>query len=297
MKSKKFLQLLMAFFFAVIAFMPAEVFAEHGRSSISPETLIPSFLRERIGANYFSFWEGPSLEDGQTGKNELGRPLDTGLSLFNLVSLKYRLNDRYNLDLQNRLEWIHTQNPEWRFQGLRLGISGALLKGKDWNLTGAINTDVPELNGRDARARTVLFNPGLFAGLTWNLSEKWSLYTILSPRVFFYEDNNAVEKEWLLSGRDPGQKPRAILQASPTINYAFNDTIGMRSGLDLQFRQFVESSPTYLRRWPTSWTVGPTVNFSKLLSIYAYVQTWPFDGRGVAQETASMGMWLTGTLF
>lgn len=77
---------------------------------------------ENFGMNYFSFWEGPSLEDGMIGKNELSRPLDTGLSLFNLVSITYKLTDRYNLDIQNRIELIHTQENEWRFQGIRAGI-------------------------------------------------------------------------------------------------------------------------------------------------------------------------------
>jgi hypothetical protein len=249
------------------------------------------------GINYFSFWEGPGIEDGQTAKNELGMPLDTGLSLFNLVSVTYKLNEQYNLDMQNRIEWIHTNEEEWRFQGIRAGVSGQLLKGETWSLKGALNTDVPELNGRDAQARTVLFNPGLFAGLNWNIDSRWSLYTILSPRIFFYRDNQAVEDEWILSGRDPGEKPRAIIQAAPTINYAFNDKYGMRSGLDLQFRQFVESEPTYFKRWPTSWSVGPTFNINKSLNVYAYVQSWPFDGEGITAETSSYGMWLSGVLF
>jgi hypothetical protein len=254
-------------------------------------------VQENIGMNYFSFWEGPSLEDGQTGKNEINRPLDSGLSLFNLVSFTYRLNEKYNFDLQNRLEWIHTQQAQWRFQGLRVGISGKLLEGKNWKLNGAFNTDVPEVNGRDARARTVLFNPGLFAGLTWNFAPKWSMYTILSPRIFFYRDDQAVEKEWLLSGRDPGEKPRAIFQASPTLNYAVTDKFGIRSGLDLQFRQFVESEPGYFKRWPSSWSVGPTYSFAKSLNVYTFVQTWPFDGEKMTMKTASVGMWLSGVLF
>jgi tellurite resistance protein TerC len=254
-------------------------------------------FQQKFGLSYFSFWEGPSLEDGLTARNELSNPLDTGLSLFNLVSVKYKLNSSYSIDLQNRLELIHTQDSEWRFQGIRAGLSGTLLKGKSWNLNGAVNTDVPELNGRDARARTVVFNPGLFAGLTWNIDPKWSLYTILSPRIFFYRDDQAVEREWLLAGRDPGEKPRAIIQAFPTLNYAFNDTFGLRSGLDMQFRQFVESSPTYFKRWPTSWTLGPTFNLNKMLSTYFYVQTWPFDGKGLTRETSSLGMWLSGIIF
>jgi hypothetical protein len=272
-------------------------FSQVDTSKISQKSLFFKGISERIGMNYFSFWEGPSLEDGQTGRNEISRPLDTGLSLFNLVSIKYKINSTYSFDLQNRLEYIHTENSEWRFQGIRAGVSGTMLKGDSWNLTGALNTDVPGLNGRDARARTVLFNPGLFAGLTWTISSKWSLYTVLSPRIFFYQDDQAVEDEWLLAGRDPGEKPRAIIQAFPTINYTFNETFGLRTGLDVQFRQFVESSPTFFKRWPTSWTLGPTIKISKMLNTYVYVQTWPFDGKGLTRETSSLGMWLTGVIF
>jgi hypothetical protein len=263
--------------------------------SLSPSLFYKQM--EKVGVNYFSFWEGPSIEDGQTGRNELSRPLDSGLSLFNLVSITYKLTDRYNIDLQNRLEWIHTQEQEWRFQGLRAGISGKLLSGNNWSLKGAVNTDIPELNGRDARARTVFFNPGIFAGLTWNFHPKWSLYTIMSPRLFIYQNDQAVEPEWTLSGRSPGEKPRAIIQAAPTINYAFNDKVGLRSGLDFQFRQFVQSEPTFLKRWPTAWTIGPTFSIAKSLNIYTFVQTWPFDGNGLTTETASLGMWISGVIF
>jgi len=256
-----------------------------------------SKVLDRMGMNYFSFWEGPSLEDGQTGRNELSNPQDSGLSLFNLVSITYRMDNGYNFDLQNRVELIHTQEQEWRFQGIRAGVSGELFKTKSLVMKGAINTDVPELNGRDARARTVIFNPGLFASLNWNMSPRWSLYSILSPRIFFYRDDEAVEKEWTLAGRDPGEKPRAVIQASPTINYQVNDKLGFRSGIDLQFRQFVKSETGDLRRWPTSWSFGPTYSFHKSLNVYLFAQTWPFDGKKLTRETASLGMWLSGVVF
>jgi hypothetical protein len=291
------MKLVLLSFILFITMCISSAFAQINRTEKDMASNSIAKVFENFGVNYFSFWEGPSLEDGQTGRNELSRPMDSGLSLFNLVSVTYRLNERYNLDIQNRVEWIHTQEEEWRFQGIRAGISGSFLKGKDWSLKGALNTDVPELNGRDAQARTVLFNPGLFAGLTWNFAPKWSLFTILSPRLFFYRDDQAVEPEWLLAGRDPGEKPRAIIQTFPTLNYSFSDKIGLRTGLDVQFRQFVESDAGYLKRWPTSWTVGPTFALNKGLNVYTFVQTWPFDGNGITQETASLGMWLSGVVF
>lgn len=260
------------------------------------------------GMNYFSFWEGHSLDDGKTAKNEIGGRLDDGLQLFNLISTTYKLNDRYGLDLQTRLEHIpvtyngdtkrkNPTRPSWRFQGLRIGISGKLAGGEKWSLRGAFNTDIPELNGRDARARKTILNPGLFSGLNYQFDDRWSLYAILSPRIFFYTDDEAVEPEWTAGGRRAGEKPRLILAASPSINYAINDKQGLRAGLDLSFRQFVESDPMYLKRWPTSASVGPTFAINKHLNIWTYVMAWPFDGKKTHIETTSWGAWINGVVF
>jgi hypothetical protein len=260
------------------------------------------------GMNYFSFWEGHSLGDGKTAKNWQKGRLDDGLQLFNLISNTYRLNDRYSVDLQTRLEHIpitfrgDTKNgqptePSWRFQGLRLGISGKLASGEKWSLKGALNTDIPELNGRDARLRKVIFNPGLFAGFNYLLDDRWSLYAIVSPRIFFYTDDEAIEPEWLVGKNRPGQKPRFLINLDPSINYAVDDKLGWRLGAALSLRQFVESESTYIRRWPTSVSAGPTYVFNKHFNIWTYVQAWPFDGKKTHIETVSWGAWINGIIF
>ncbi len=260
------------------------------------------------GMNYFSFLEAQSLGDGKVAKNELGGRLDDGLQLFNLVSTTYKLTDRYNIDLQTRLEHIFMTyrgdtkrglptEPAWRFQGLRIGISGKLAGGEKWSLKGAFNTDIPELNGRDARLQKTIFNPGLFTGLNYQFSDRWSFYAILSPRVFFYTDDEAVTPEWKASGRSPGEKSRMILAMSPSVNYAYNDVYGLRAGLDLSFRQFVESDPLFLKRWPTSASFGPTFAVNKHLNVWTYVMAWPFDGKKSHLDTTSLGAWINGIIF
>jgi hypothetical protein len=250
-----------------------------------------------FGMNYFTFWEGPSLQDGQTARNDIGRPLDDGLSAYHHLSITYKLTDRINLDQQTRVEHVHTNDEQWRFQGMRLGISGKLLSGDKWSLKGAANTDIPGLNGRDAGLQTVIFNPGLFAGFHYQFNPRWSFYSIVSPRIYFYREKYAVDPQWTQQGRDPGLKRSLEMRASPTINYAINDKVGLRSGLDLNFRSFVKDEVTELNRWPTGLTVGPTFNIHKALNVYAYVQTWPFDGQKMTMETASLGMWVSGVLF
>lgn len=271
----------------------------------------PLFAQDAVspwGMNYFSFWEGHSLDDGRTARNEMGGRLDDGLQLFNLISTTYKVTSEYSIDLQTRLEHIpvtfngdtkrgNPTRPSWRFQGLRIGISGVLAKGENWSIKGAFNTDIPDLNGRDARLRKTIFNPGLFTGLNYTITDRWSIYSILSPRMFFYSDDEAIEPEWLAGGRSAGEKPRLILQASPSINYAIHDKMGLRGGFDLSFRQFIENDPNYLKRWPTAMQVGPTFVISKSLNLFTYVQTWPFDGKKMHIETTSWGAWINGVIF
>lgn len=286
----------------------ANVATAWAQSTVSPSvntsTTTTSFsltpYLNRLGMNYFTFVEGFSLRDGKNASNEIGRPVNS--QFFNNISVYYKLTERLNIDIQTRLAYVHSLSKEqgeneWQYQGMRMGVSGVLAKGEKWNLKGAANTDIPELNGRDARYRTLIFNPGLFAGLSYQFNERWSFYSMLTPRYYFYRDNEAVEPEWKIAGRDPGEKRRIELRGSPTINYAFNDRFGMRSGFDLNFQNFVGQKVNHFTRWPTPWTIGPTFNIHKALNLYTFIQTYPFDGEKMTTETSSVGMWISGTLF
>jgi hypothetical protein len=71
----------------------------------------------------------------------------------------------------------------------------------------------------------------------------------------------------------------------------------MRGGLDLNFQQFVRNDWNYFRRWPTAMTVGPTFSIHRSLNLYTYVQSFPFDGEKIKNETISVGMWISGVVF
>jgi len=254
----------------------------------------------RFGANYFTFYDGPSLADGREGRNELGRPINgnDGFAAFNNISVVYRINDRINFDHQTRLEYVHNEDREWRFQGMRVGISGKLMSGERWSLKGAFNTDIPELNGDNERSRTTIFNPGLFAGLNYQISERWSFYSILTPRVYFYREDDAVEDRWRIAGRDPGEKRRVEIRLSPTINYALNDRYGLRTGLDVQFMNLIKDDFGEFTRFPsTAFTFGPTIAVHKMLNLYIFARTFPFDGLKTRRETTSFGAWINGVIF
>ncbi|MFZ4715221.1 MAG: hypothetical protein ACOYL6_15975 [Bacteriovoracaceae bacterium] len=267
-------------------------------TTFSQEKDIMSSVREKIGLNYFNFWDGPGVSGLDTiTPNELGKPNDDGLSLWNLTSIRYKFSKDIALDLQNRMQFIHTEKRDSRFQGLRVGVSGLLAQGEIWKINGAVNTDVPEANGYIAQQRATIFNPGTFANLTVKPKDsRFSVFAILSPRFFFYSDKEAVEPQWKRAGRSPGQKPEFIMAASPTLNYALTDKLGLRTGVDLSFRKLMQDEWGSFRRWPSSWSTGFTYDFNKYLSIYPYVMTYPFDGKGLSQETTSLGMWMSGTI-
>jgi hypothetical protein len=280
-----------------------EVRAQSGVST--NEGKVPDSFFNKFGMTYFTFYDGQSLEDpgffnGRVGKNERGRPINgnDGYAAFNNISITYKLTERINLDQQTRLEYVHNSEREWRFQGMRIGISGRLMSGKNWSLKGAFNTDIPELNGYTERSRTTIFNPGLFAGLFYQISPRWSFYSILTPRYYFYRDDDAVEKQWAVAGRDPGQKRRFELRGSPTINYAFNDKVGMRAGLDVQIMNLMRDRETEFTRFPTTAiTAGPTFAIHKSFNIYVFARTFPFDGLKARKETLSLGAWINGVIF
>ena len=115
--------------------------------------------------------------------------------------------------------------------------------------------------------------------------------------LFRSSDRNAVEPQWLAEGLRAGQKPEAVLSLTPTVNYSLSSAVGLRSGLTLDFRKFVESTWLQWTRWRTPVTTGVTYKFGSALETYFFVNTFPFDGLGLSTKNSSLGMWLTGSLF
>ncbi len=276
-------------------------------SAFSQDTVKGKSFKERLGMGYFFFFDGPNLDRGQdlvTNRTGVtGNPINS----YYIFSFKYKLTDKYNLDFQPGVQHWYTRVPRARFDRLRVGVSGKLWQSGAWTLDGAANSDLPYF-GYTANERTLLFSPGLFAGLSYKpVNSRWSLYTLVMPRVWFYADKDAVEPEWLAGKRDPGEKFESIMQFTPTVNYALTDKLGLRSGIGLDYRKWVKDEWTTWRRWDTPVTAGVTYSFDKALNIYAFVQSFPLDGgrpglnraplNGFRRDTSSMGMWISGTFF
>ncbi len=284
-----------------------EVKQDTSTAKAPEEKLENKSFKDRLGMGYFFFFDGPNLENGRdlvTNRTGItGNPINS----YYIFSLKYKLTEKYSLDFQPGMQHWYTRVHRARFDRLRVGISGKIWQYGYWTLDGAANSDVP-YTGYTAEERTLIFSPGLFAGLSYRPSNsRWSMYTLVMPRVWFYADKDAVEPEWLAAGRDPGEKFQSIMQFTPTVNYAITDKFGLRAGLGIDYRKFVKDEWTTWRRWDTPVSAGFTYSFTKALNIYTFVQSFPLDGNrpglnrvphnGFRRDTSSIGTWISGTIF
>ncbi len=314
---------------------PRAVKEEEVVTEVRPEETVVSEKKadKKFSSSYFLFVSGPGItqETHNYPPNALGRPDFTGINSFNVISFKYKLNDRYNLDFQTRTRFVfnngvNTDDFNWfLWEAPRIGVSGKLLNGENWNITGAVNSDFPHflpepLTGYTARKREVLFNPGMFANYNYSdPNSKWSYDVLLTPRFFFYEDDNAIEPEALNAGFTGKNKPHLVISISPSVNYQVDDKLSWTVGTTLDYIKQVGStwnvmdatmiSNTREAKWVFDGMpimVGPNYKFSKSLQVFSFVQFFPIEkqresyttGRRASfEDTISVGMWLRGSLF
>jgi hypothetical protein len=288
--------------------------------SVANERTAYDFIKENFGVNYNSFFAGPGpgLPVGQT-PGYTGGPSDTGLNFFNLVSVKYKFSKRFAFDVQFRNQLVVTNTPEFRHQGQRFGISGKLLQGDNWTMAGAINSDVPlrPIMGQIASDRTLIFNPGTFATFDYSpKGSRWSLFALLTPRVWFYRDRSAaaIQDVKACTGKDGelvcdplSNKPEAILSVNPSVNYQVSEKVGVRLGTTLTFAKYIASQG--LQRDFMPFELGVTWDIDPRFSVYTYMMTSsPLDDSvrrnlyGISNkvawaDTMSFNLWLSGTIF
>lgn len=294
-------------------------------------------IKKRFGLTYFSFFYGPGLHPDLILKspNQFGDNEKFGLYLKNNVSLRFKFSQDLAIDLQTRI-MVYLNNSSGRanyqfanWEAPRIGISGKLLSGKDWSVTGAFNTDFPfffpePLSGFEVQQRKVLLNPGFFANFTWEpKGSRWSVFSVLSPRMFFYADRSAAEPNYIATYHDGRIKPEFILSLQPTINYTLSEKVSLSLGTTIDYRKLVLSSwnpfngslasngdsPAW-RLAPLNVFLGATFKVSPAFTIFPFIATYPITeqrikitksgdivGPASLLETTSIGMWLRGTVF
>ncbi len=290
-------------------------------------------LKETIGITYFTFFYGPGLHPDHLlfNPNQLGRPENDGVYFQNQFSIRYKFSSNLALDFQSRFKIIlnnstgNTEFSVFRWETPRLGLSGRLLSGRDWSLTGAINSDFPyffpaPFTGYQAQRRTVLFNPGMFASFRYNpTGSRWSIFSVVSPRYFFYSDRKIAEPQMTFGGYIPENKPEFIIALLPTLNYSLSDTVNLSVGTSFDYRKQVISDWNPLKAillsngTKDSWrltaipiNLGITYVLSQSITVFPFVSAYPIAVQRIDAstgqqstflESASFGMWLNGTIF
>jgi hypothetical protein len=339
------------FFFAVIVALLCQVssvgFAADGAAEADnpvdikiQKSGIEAFL-ENFGANYFTFFNGPGFSDrfARVTPSAIGTNQNDGLQAFTNLSLYYMFSKDLGIDFQFRLPLVFNDErptqalrPEqkefqhFRWETPRIGISGTLLRGDYWSLKGAFNTNFPYFvpppigGGYSAEQLKLVATPGLFAGFSYRRpTSPWSLYAILSPRLFIYSDREAIDIESQNRGLDGGHKREFLFDVTPTVNYDINSSYAIRTGARLQFQKAIMS------RWlPSKFTMvvnedsdawrflpleipfGIYAAINERIQVYPHVLVYPLASQRVNAktgeqagfiETASLQMWLSGTIF
>ncbi len=262
-----------------------------------------------IGMDLNAFFAGPGLGAPIEVAPDLnGLPSDTGLNFWNFISVKYRMTEKIALDVQFQNQVVVTNAWEYRHQGQLFGISGELLSGENWELTGALNTviPVPGLLGQINQDRGLALNPGAFAFFRYKPADsRWSVFTLLTPRFFFYTDREALSEQDKISERGLDAKPEYQIQINPTINYLFTEKVGGRFGVTIDYSKMVGWSS--MRRNYMPIELGVTYDFTSDIQLYTYV--WfssPLDD-GLREEqdagnvpwwrSTSINLWLLAALF
>ncbi len=313
--------------------------------AVLPDEISGKSLKDYLGITYFMFINGPGLDPDRRDAppNQLGNASDNGMSSFNVISFKYKFSKRFALDFQTRSQVFFNSRDPWsasdargfengepkghqtfRWESPRIGISGKLASGDDWNLSGAVNTDFPyilpePLTGYTASKRTVLLSPGMFANFSYNpKGSRFSVFSVLSPRFLVYSDNEAVTPEELRGGFSWRNKPHLVLSLSPTVNYAFTSKLSASVGTALDLRKQLGSSwnPTDIslsnNSESTAWrfmalpiSLGMTYEVNSAVRIFPFVQAFPIAAQRINarsgnqasfMETASVGLWINGTI-
>lgn len=317
--------------------VPAAENSPTGESRAELNTAVPERkLSDYFGMSYAIFFNGPGLNgNSSTSPNFIGRPANDGLFTSNTISFRFKLTKALALDLQTRSQFVFNDDrpanrrrdnfEAFRWESPSLGVSGDIAKGETWSLRGAINSDFPytlpsPFTGFTSQGRTTIATPGMFAQFRWKpLDSKWSVFSIVGPRMFIYEDRNAVEPQFIRGGRIAGNKREFDLWIRPALSYAATRLIDVSVGTSISYNKQVVSEwnpfnasvvqngdgPEW-RLDPMPLQVGSTLNISKELRVFTYVQGFPierqrFDAVAKRQvafaDTVSAGVDLTGNLF
>lgn len=254
---------------------------------ISNENKIGNLAKEVLpdSVSYFSWMSGPSLGGELNQLDENGDVQDNSLNTWNQVSLRWNTpNKNFQFVINNPFIINHNPSSEdetYVLEDSWFGIRGLWFKSGNLSFFGTIDTFTPLTQLPETREEKVLFNPGGFQILNYQVNNRFSFGGWLWFRAYIYGRRTIEEDN------------RSDFLIAPTATYKVNDWYSISTF----YRFNGESKRSY------KMIVAPddSINLKQAFKINKYLTIEPFmtlfRQSNYSLEKGNLNVWLSGTLF
>lgn len=248
----------------------------------------PASLIERVlpdNSSYFSWLSGPNLGGVPNQLDENGQVKENSLATWSQVSLLWKTsNDDYQIVMNNPFIINHNPSAEddtYALLDATFGIRGLWFKSGKLSIGGMINTFTPVTQLAETRQDKILFNPGGFQALNYQVNNRLSIGGWLWFRAYIYGRPTTSEDN------------RTDFFVAPIVSFKVNDWYTISS-----FYQFNGANK---RSFKTTITPDDSINLKQAFRINKYLTVEPFftlyRESNYSFSKGNLNVWLSGNLF
>lgn len=236
-------------------------------------------------AGYFSLMAGPSLGGDGDPVDKNGEIQENSMSTWNQIALRWKIpNSNYQFVMNNQLIINHNPSAEddrFIVDDSWFGIRGLWFKSGRLTFAGTIDSFTPVTQLQSTREEGILFNPGGFHVLNYQLTNRLSIGSWFWFRTYLYGRPTTAEDY------------RADYLFAPTISYKVKDWYSM----DIFYQINGESRRSY----KMVLFEDDSFNFKHSFRINKYLTFEPmitlFRGSNYNPSKGNFNAWFSGTIF
>lgn len=253
-------------------------------SSNTSQTNMGSSVFKKLAPSrvtYFSEFFGPSLGNGDR-VDEKGNVDEGSINTWNQVSFGWDINENLRFVVNPRFSVNHNSpdGESFEFVNPVFGIGGTWYQNGKLVVGGGLNTIIPQLRTQATKDDGILFNPGGFQFVNYQIDEKFSVGSWIWGRAMFYDGTENNEN-------------RLSFFVAPLATYSFNDKVSVSTYYWIDGGQ----SKTESLRFSNTDKVGFMGSFTinKLLTVQPIISF--FQRNGADLSKANLNVWFSGRFF